>query len=197
MNKIFKRIGHFFNKGNTMDNDDGRTDEQSNAQISASNATASATAAAATNNVVYNADGSVTYYNGAGNTYTVSSSGYVVCAGGSGGASTTTTTTAGAAGYAAGYASSYSSLGSFSSISYSPPIYKASIDYMSGKVTAQNFILNGGDVGKILSTICDRLAIIENADPEQLAKYKALTEAYEKYKFLENLLTSKGDDNGK
>jgi len=42
----------------------------------------------------------------------------------------------------------------------------------------------------------ERLAMIENADPEQLEKHKMLREAYTKYKFIEGLIGKEDDDNG-
>lgn len=63
----------------------------------------------------------------------------------------------------------------------------------SGIIHSKNLILDGSNVGDLLTTICDRLAIIENADPKILEKYQALTIAYEKYKFLEKMLVDNKD----
>jgi hypothetical protein len=51
----------------------------------------------------------------------------------------------------------------------------------------------GRSLGKMLETIEDRLAIIQDPDPEKLAKFAALKKAYDNYKLLEKLC---GDDDG-
>lgn len=45
-----------------------------------------------------------------------------------------------------------------------------------------------------LSVIENRLAILEEPDPEKLEKYKALKEAYENYKALEQLIADSDDE---
>lgn len=50
-----------------------------------------------------------------------------------------------------------------------------------------NITWQGKDLGKILTTIEERLAIL-NPDPAKLEKYEALKKAYDHYKLLEKLL---------
>jgi len=177
MSWLSDKVNRFLNKDSIMATGDGTT-QNTNAAISAATTTASsATAATTTYNAVYNADGTTTYYYSGAPGYTVNSAGYIS-------STSIGTTTVGGGG---------SGGATYTNWSYSPPTYQASIDYTGGKVTAKTFELNGADVGDLLDKICDRLAIIESADPEQLEKYKALNEAYQRYKFLENLLVDKGD----
>lgn len=49
---------------------------------------------------------------------------------------------------------------------------------------------------KKLDKICERLAILEDPDPEKLKKFKMLKDAYTKYKFIEELCSEEDDDNG-
>jgi len=51
----------------------------------------------------------------------------------------------------------------------------------------------GRSLGKLLTSIEDRLAILAEPDPEKLAKFAALKKAYDNYKLLERLI---GDDDG-
>ena len=54
-------------------------------------------------------------------------------------------------------------------------------------------------IGKMferIEKIEKRLAMIEDADPEQLENHKMLREAYTKYKFIEGLIGKEDDDNG-
>jgi len=176
MSWLSDKVNQFLNKDSIMANNNGTT-QNTNAAISAANtAASSATAATTTYNAVYNADGTTTYYYSNGSAYTVNSARYIS-------SSTIGSTSIGAGGGGSG----------FVNWSYNAPTYQASIDYTGGKVTAKTFELNGADVGELIDKICDRLAIIENADPTQLEKYKSLNEAYQRYKFLENLLVDKGD----
>ena len=49
----------------------------------------------------------------------------------------------------------------------------------------------GRSLGKLLEKIEDRLAILQEPDPEKLEKFAALKKAYDNYKLLEKLI---GDD---
>jgi hypothetical protein len=51
--------------------------------------------------------------------------------------------------------------------------------------------VKGRSLEKLLTTIEDRLAILQDPDPAKLEKYAALKKAYEHYKTLERLI---GDD---
>ena len=51
--------------------------------------------------------------------------------------------------------------------------------------------VKGRSLEKMLTTIEDRLAIIQEPDPEKLEKFAALKKAYDHYKLLEKLI---GDD---
>lgn len=46
----------------------------------------------------------------------------------------------------------------------------------------------GRSLGKLLETIEDRLAILQDPDPAKLEKYAALKKAYEHYKLMEKLI---------
>lgn len=46
-----------------------------------------------------------------------------------------------------------------------------------------------------LEKICDRLAILDEPDPERLEAFKQLQEAYKKYKFLDELCGPHDDGN--
>ena len=46
----------------------------------------------------------------------------------------------------------------------------------------------------MLETIEDRLAIIQDPDPEKLKKFAALKKAYDNYKLLEKLIGDDYDD---
>ena len=50
---------------------------------------------------------------------------------------------------------------------------------------------NGRSLGKFLEKIEDRLAILQEPDPERLERFTALREAYDAYKMLDTLC---GDD---
>jgi len=52
----------------------------------------------------------------------------------------------------------------------------------------------GRSLGKMLETIEDRLAIIQNPDPKKLEKFAALKKAYDNYKLLEKLIGDDYDD---
>jgi hypothetical protein len=52
----------------------------------------------------------------------------------------------------------------------------------------------GRSLGKMLETIEDRLAIIQDPDPEKLKKFAALKKAYDNYKLLEKLIGDDYDD---
>lgn len=51
--------------------------------------------------------------------------------------------------------------------------------------------IKGSNIAKTLQKIEDRLAILQDPDPEKLAKFAALKKAYDNYKMLERLI---GDD---
>ena len=51
--------------------------------------------------------------------------------------------------------------------------------------------IKGRSLEKLLTTIEDRLAILQDPDPKKLEKYAALKKAYDHYKTLERLI---GDD---
>lgn len=44
---------------------------------------------------------------------------------------------------------------------------------------------------KMIEKIADRLAVLEEPDPEKLAQFKTLQDAYTKYKFIEKLCGEK------
>jgi len=46
---------------------------------------------------------------------------------------------------------------------------------------------------KLVEGIADRLAVLDNPDPEKLAQFETLKEAYNKYKFVEKLCGEKRD----
>lgn len=48
--------------------------------------------------------------------------------------------------------------------------------------------VKGRSLEKLLESIEDRLAILQDPDPAKLEKYKALKKAYEHYKLLEKLI---------
>ena len=52
----------------------------------------------------------------------------------------------------------------------------------------------GRSLGKMLETIEDRLAIIQDPDPKKLEKFAALKKAYDNYKLLEKLIGDDYDD---
>ena len=66
-----------------------------------------------------------------------------------------------------------------------------SLGHLSNNITASDVILDGQSMKKMMSKICDRLAILE-PDIAKLEKYSALKEAYNHFKFLEALI---GEDN--
>ena len=51
-----------------------------------------------------------------------------------------------------------------------------------------DLIVNGKNIGNILDKIQDRLAILDEPNPEKLEKHAALRKAYEQYKLLEKLI---------
>jgi len=51
-----------------------------------------------------------------------------------------------------------------------------------------DLIVNGKNIGNILDKIQDRLAIIDEPNPEKLEKFAALKKAYDHYKLLEKLI---------
>ena len=62
------------------------------------------------------------------------------------------------------------------------------------KISCDSLVLDGVDVGQTLSKIQERLSILV-PDPELLAKYEALQQAYEHYKTLEALCMEHDNDN--
>lgn len=62
--------------------------------------------------------------------------------------------------------------------------------YNSGNsaLNANDIILNGKSLAKLLESIEDRLAILIDPDPAKLEKYAALKKAYDNYKLLEKLI---------
>ena len=48
---------------------------------------------------------------------------------------------------------------------------------------------------KMLEKICERLAILEEPDPKRLEEFKQLQDAYNKYKFLDELCGPHDDGN--
>lgn len=52
-----------------------------------------------------------------------------------------------------------------------------------------------GNIEKVMEKIMERLAVLDDPSPEKLAQFKALKEAYTKYKFLEALCGEAEDDN--
>jgi hypothetical protein len=48
--------------------------------------------------------------------------------------------------------------------------------------------IKGKSLGKILETIEDRLAILQDPDPKKLEKFQALKKAYDHYKLMEKLI---------
>lgn len=169
-----------------MDSDESK-DNANTETTTTENPPASATTTAAYN-AVYNSDGTITYYYSGGNGSIGSHSHNYN--------NRSINVITGSSGYVHNYGSIGSTTNSTSQFSYSTPTYQAHIDYAGGKITAKSFELDGTDVSGLLDKICDRLAIIESADPEQLEKYNALNEAYKRYKFLENLLVDKGKADG-
>lgn len=68
--------------------------------------------------------------------------------------------------------------------------FTSSID-VTGKLTANDVVIDGVSMKEMMKTIQDRLAILV-PDPEKLEKYAALKSAYDHYKTLEALI---GDGN--
>jgi hypothetical protein len=60
-----------------------------------------------------------------------------------------------------------------------------------GLVVDGDIKCNGRSLGKLLEKIEDRLAILQEPDPERLERFTALREAYDAYKMLDTLC---GDD---
>jgi hypothetical protein len=180
---ILTAIKRFFNQDTRMENENGNNTENASGDSADTTKTTDYSATSATLHAVYNPNGTISYYNPNGTAYSVSTSGT--------GYSSSITYTGGIAGGSATY-----NIGAGSSYNGNYTAYKpssVSIDYSAGSITAKNLILDGANITDLLSAICDRLAIIENADPDQLKKYNALNEAYQKYKFLEKLLVDKDD----
>lgn len=57
-----------------------------------------------------------------------------------------------------------------------------------GTMHASDVLINGKSLEKTLESIQERLAILDDPNPEKLKKYAALKKAYEQYKLLEKLL---------
>jgi hypothetical protein len=55
----------------------------------------------------------------------------------------------------------------------------------------------GRSLGKLLQSIEDRLAIIQEPSPEKLEKFAALKKAYDNYKMLERLIGEDSNDSDK
>jgi hypothetical protein len=51
-----------------------------------------------------------------------------------------------------------------------------------------DLVVNGKNIGNILDKIQDRLAILDEPDPEKLEKHAALKKAYDHYKLMEKLI---------
>ena len=51
-----------------------------------------------------------------------------------------------------------------------------------------DLVVNGKNIGNILDKIQDRLAILDEPDPEKLEKHAALRKAYDHYKLMEKLI---------
>jgi hypothetical protein len=51
-----------------------------------------------------------------------------------------------------------------------------------------DLVVNGKNIGSILDKIQDRLAILDEPDPEKLEKHAALRKAYDHYKLMEKLI---------
>jgi hypothetical protein len=69
----------------------------------------------------------------------------------------------------------------------------ASLDVIGDANFNGDITWKGRSLGKLLSSIEDRLAILTEPDPVKLEKFAALKKAYDNYKLLERLI---GDDDG-
>ena len=69
---------------------------------------------------------------------------------------------------------------------------------VTSDIDNQLFNINNGDrverMEQTLEKICERLAILEEPDPERLETFKQLQDAYKKYKFLDELCGPHNDD---
>ena len=64
----------------------------------------------------------------------------------------------------------------------------------NGTVSTDDITLGGISMTETLTKIKDRLAILDEPDPEKLKKFAALQKAYEQYKLLEKLCFESEDE---
>jgi hypothetical protein len=73
------------------------------------------------------------------------------------------------------------------------PIWTTGPTSNPGLVVDGDIKWNGRSLGKLLEKIEDRLAILQEPDPERLERFAALREAYDAYKLIDTLCVGEGN----
>jgi len=86
----------------------------------------------------------------------------------------------------------YWSVGHNTAVGYAAPIANTNQSHAKfpGPVTFEGDIeWKGRDLGKLIESIEDRLAILTEPNPGKLEKFAALKKAYDQYKLMEKLIS--------